>query len=368
MANWIRLSSTGGTGNTNITITASSNTNSATDRSQSFKVTAGNKIVNFIVVQDDDYKEIHTNPSVVSITGDNTANVDVITDFAWTASTTDTGVTLSQNTGSGNTTINVSYTNYTRSQLVKTATVTFSTVNHSFVMTIQHTLSGPYITVYYNILRTGSTYIAFTEGTNEFPLEPFMSVDGGPWIATQTHYDFETTGTHYINFMGAKRPPGQSGEYYTVQSRLFSYLADGEGAITDDDYTRIQEIIIGEGFVIVEAQLTDNPYVQTITFPSTLFALQSGAIWFAASLTRINMYARTQPPLKNHEWWANYYEQTGGPTVFSSLEPFTSLPTPGVLHYPAGSNYSEMLSDHITDGGMNWYQLGHFGWTGVGNL
>lgn len=368
MADWLTLSQTEGTGNTAITITASTNS-ATTERNQSFKVTAQNKVINFIVLQRSDSRPISINPSIITLYGTDTDVVQVITNDAWTATTSDSAVTLSQTTGSGNTNVTVGYINNQQYEAVISTTVSFSTLNETVILTINHVLSNIYITAYYDIVRTGSTHIVFNYSYVERCC-PYMSVDGGDWIPVQENYNFTTYGMHNIRYMGTKyfKKGGTTytQNHYTAPEEMFRGLCNEYSGNICTDETHIIEVNIGEGFEKVEEAMIDNPYVQTVSLPSTLFKLEFNAIRFCSALTRINSFAINQPPLKNTNWWLDNYPDYGH--TVSTLRPFFNINTGGVLHYPRNSDYSEWLSNYITDNGTNYNQLGYYGWTGAADL
>ena len=348
MADWLTLSQTGGTGNTTISLTASTNTG-ATGRNQAYKITANDKVVNVLVVQDDDYKEIRVNPSVVTLTNETTASVDVITDFEWTASTSVSSVTLSQSTGSGNTTITVSCNDTAQTEILKTITVTFSTSNDNAILNIQHLLSTTYITAYYDIVATGNTTICFDLDVDNYC--PYISVDNGEWIAYTSTYSFATTGEHNVRFMISKNVKKGNAyihhQYYVMPTDMFSLYGTE---------TRIKTVVVGEGIERIESLAVDNEYVETIYLPSTLNYVQTNSFYYITSLANVYITARTQPPY------------ISGPN--GTYGPFNNIKRNGRLHYPSGSDYSGWLVYQITDPntGIVYNGLGYYGWTGVADL
>lgn len=94
--------------------------------------------------------------------------------------------------------------------------------------------------------------------------------------------------------------------------------------------------------------------ISSIVIPQNVQAIYQGAFAGCRYLTDIYAYPTTAPAL---------FDNTGDPNRSFSINeyPFNNIKTNGVLHYPAGSDYSSWLQN--TKG-----FLGYYGWTGVADL
>lgn len=160
---WLHLSqNSGNSGETIITITAdtysdlSARTNSIIVKSSSN--TAVTKTVN-ITQQPREAKSISTSPSSISVASSGgTYSINIMSNGEWTATTIPSWISLSQISGSGNTTITVSVDTYTLS--ARTNDLIFSTIDNTATVEISQSATIPSLSL------SPSTIIApYTGGT-----------------------------------------------------------------------------------------------------------------------------------------------------------------------------------------------------------
>ena len=376
--NWLSFVPTSGNASTttyNLSITAQENTGNTSRTGYIYihSIPTSALLATITIVQKAN-GSISVSPSLLEFTVNNTGThllsaVTVSTSAAWTATTSDSGITILTNTGSpdtvittgtGTTDIKVDIYNWYYQgwsglcPAESSFTVTFSTAVDSVVLPIHFLLSDVFITVYYNITETGSTRIADSTGSQYFPyFHPYMSVDGGGFETTTSDYTFNTTGQHIIKYMVVKHPDLRK---FTGMSNMFSHLYDDPGHnwpyITGE--TQITRIDIGEGVEGLQTGFFANKTVETINLPSTLFHMSINSIHFTSALTDIYITAYIQPPCKNQDWWHTNY-----PDYVYAVETYEPMLGMGrwadyqeghlKLHYPACADYSEWLSVYLTD-------------------
>lgn len=380
MSDWLTLSQTAGTsGTTTINLTAI--TNSADERrTQGYRVRTSDESVNVIVLQKGIAKTIFLNPSVVYIHSTGSTSVEVITDYGWTATTTDTAVTLSQMTGSGTTTINVGYSDQTHVEPTKTAVVVFSTDSESAILTVNHTLSGGFFTAYYNVdpdylevqLWEANGAEPYQDGLIYYAVES-ISVDDGPWIdiydvegrVDARFYTFSTSGIHKVDFrmrtpyipsgFYAKQtlypwqdPPSQypvveviTREGITSIGNPSNQYNSGVYGAFQDNYT-LEKITMGNDLTVIccgsfaNALAHDDPlasHLSSVTFSTNLQSINLNAfsnticlerVTFPDSITRMEDMAFYQSALKEVEFSKNSELTFMGVSCFSNINILTN--------------------------------------------
>ena len=121
---WIKISSTNGSGNNTITVTADAN-NTASSRTGVITFTYGNSKTTVNVTQTGEAVRLNVEPSSIFVNANGTSeSITISSNTSWSIKAADSWVTCSPSSGSGNATVTVSATPYSMGTRYSSLTIT----------------------------------------------------------------------------------------------------------------------------------------------------------------------------------------------------------------------------------------------------
>ena len=353
MIDWITISQDSGSGNATITVTADTYSQ-LVERTASLKVsTVSNRVTRYVTLIQDAETPFTVTPSYITVDGSGgTYNIEIQSDYGWTATTIPAWITLSSDSGSSGTTITASAGTHTG--VARTGSITFQNVKGrtATVNLTQGVISVPTPpdnAIYYtvndgeaprfswmregwganitaeHVLQSGGYYAVFFDA-------PIYWVPG--WYQYLGPMKGATSGTNNIN--GIWFPKSME----TIGGYAFAYAGGIKKVVFPHDSNLmylntmafdgagIEELVFGDNTpAIIGYCAFNNNNLTSIHINVTTREL-GGAAFGHNSLSSITFDSATEP----------VYDEV------NSSGPFIGNPSGGTLHIPSGASYTEIFN------------------------
>lgn len=353
MIDWITISQDSGSGNATITVTADTYSQFV-ERTASLKVsTVSNKVTRYVTLIQDAETPFTVTPSYITVDGrGGTYNIEIQSDYGWTATTIPAWITLSSDSGSSGTTITASAGTHTG--VARNGSITFQnakgrTATVNLTQGVISVPTPPDNAIYYTVndgeeprfewIREGwganpthSGHMMYAGGYWGIEFDaPIYWVPG--WYEYLSYNKNATTGTNNINgiwFPKSIEMIGGCAFAYAGGIKKVVFPHDSNlvrvGTMAFDK-AGIEELVFGDNtpFLIGYCAFNRNNLTSIHLGVTTR---ELGGLAFAQnSLSSITFDSATEP----------IYDEMNG------SGPFYGNPSGGTLHIPSGASYTDIF-------------------------
>lgn len=307
----------------------------------------------------------------------------------WTASTDAEWLSLSQATGdSGKTTISVTALE-NEGEEARTATIEVHTASFSasVVITQYVVQNTDYLQVYYTVPAAGD-YSIINDLSNARLCFSHMRINSGEWVNVESTATLQT-GRNLIEFELinpteiSKSRDGifRQNPYITTVITNKDLLYLGNKTIADRQYgqkifelcSNLKEVILNEGLLLIGSLVFNDTAIEEIEIPYTVRTIghytfanchSLKTVYIGDNINGSNLQAISMCMFESCDSIESIYSyaMTNAATEFMwENYGFYAIAQGGVLHTPAGSNYTKWMQN-------NQYWLGYYDWTEIKDL